>query len=263
MTRRFPVLLGCLLATAACGSDSPDTETTGARVAAPAEAATGPALMALHLYNPGSEEAHMQFVAGLSTLNQAVIDAGHPETAYQVWKVAGEQSGDYEYLFGSIWSNRAAYDAAHAHEAYTTAMAALEGSGIENREEVYNRYVQLSAPVEDPAPMPGGGPPILALHRFNLPSADSEAELLTALEDLNAAVAAAGHPETRYILWKVTGEQAGERAYLFGSLWSEQATYDAVHAHPAYESAAERHREAFSRLILDEIYNRYAYVGPN
>lgn len=261
MTRRVLVLLGGFLVPAACGTEAPETE--AAAESAPVATAAAPALLALHLYNPASEEAEARFIGGFRDLNQAIADAGHPETRYQAWKVTGEQAGDFAHLFGSIWTDRATYDAVHAHEAYTSAVAALEAAGIRPAEnQVYNRYIELNPPASEPAPMPEGASPLLALHLFNLPAAESEAEFISMLADLNAAIAAAGHPETRYTFWKVTGEQAGPRAYLFGSIWADRATYDAVHAHPAYTSVTATHQAAFERLVLDEVYNRYERVGP-
>jgi hypothetical protein len=108
--------------------------------------------------------------------------------------------------------------------------------------------------------MPGEGPTLLATHLFNLPSAESEQELVSMLEEFNAAVAAAGHPETRYTLWKVTGEQAGDYTYLFGSLWADREVYDAVHAHPAHQSLMETYGEAYQAMVGEEVYNQYERV---
>ena len=260
MTRRVLTLMGCLIVAAAC-AETPEPEATEDAVVATTEAASGPSFLALHLYNPPDEAAHQQFLAGFAGLNAAVAEAGHPETQYVAWKVSGDQEGDFGYLFGSVWADRATYEAVHGHEAYMAAMAALEESGIEPAaDEVYNRYEQLSPPAADPAPMPGEGPTFLANHLFNLPSADSEQEVIAMLEEFNAAVAAAGHPETRYTLWKVTGEQAGDYTYLFGSLWADREVYDAVHAHPAHQSLIETYGEAYETLVGEEVYNRYERV---
>jgi hypothetical protein len=249
--------MGCLIVAAAC-AETPEPEVSEEATVETTEAAPGPPFLALHLYNPSSEADHQQFLAAFSSLNTAIAEAGHPETQYVAWKVAGDQEGDFEYLFGSVWADRATYEAVHAHEAYVTAMAALQEAGIEPAaDEVYNRYEQLSPPVADPTPMPGEGPTFLALHLFNLPSADSEQEVVSMLEEFNEAVAAAGHPETRYNVWKVTGEQAGDYTYLFGSLWADRDVYDAVHAHPAHQSLMETYGEAYETLVGEEVYNQY------
>ena len=264
MTRRVLTLLGCLFVAAACDTGTPEPGTTDTGTAAAPDVASGPAFLTLHLYNPVSEAEHAQFLSNLTMLNRAVIEAGHPETQYTVWRVTGEQSGDHAYLFGSIWTDRAVYDAVHTHEAYLTATAAIEDTDTEPLvDEVYNRYVQLSPAVADPVAMPDTGPMLLALHRFNLSSADSEGEFVALLEDLNEAVAAAGHPETRYSVWKITGEQTGDFGYLFASVWADRAAYDAVHAHPAYQDLTETRSGVFDALIVDQIYNQYELVGPN
>jgi quinol monooxygenase YgiN len=260
MNQRLLGVFGCIVLAAACG-EAPQPEATEAQPGTTVPATAGPSFLALHLYNPGSDSAHEELLGGLSDLNEAVAEAGHPETRYAVWRVTGEQAGDYAYLFGSVWADRSTYDAVHGHEAYTTVMSALEESGVGPMEdETYNRYEELSPRVADPSPMPEGGATFLALHLFNLPSADAEAELIAILEDFNAAVASAGHPETRYTLWKVTGEQSGDRSYLFGSLWADRAAYDAVHEDPAYQSMAETHGDAYRTLVLDEVYNQYELV---
>jgi hypothetical protein len=260
MTRRVLTLMGCLIVAAAC-AETPEPDATEEAAVETTEAAPGPSFLALHLYNPASEAVHQQFLAGFGPLNAAIAEAGQPQTQYAAWKVTGDQAGDYGYMFGSIWADRATYDAVHGHEAYATAMAALEEAGIEPAaDEIYNRYEQLSPPATDPAPMPGEGPTLLATHLFNLPSAESEQELVSMLEEFNAAVAAAGHPETRYTLWKVTGEQAGDYTYLFGSLWADREVYDAVHAHPAHQSLMETYGEAYQAMVGEEVYNQYERV---
>jgi len=80
---------------------------------------------------------------------------------------------------------------------------------------------------------------------------------LTFLDELNQAVASSGHPETQYRTWKVTGEQTGDYAYLFGSVWADRATYDTVHEHPNYKAVWERHEETYQSLIPEEVYNQY------
>ncbi len=258
MIRRVLLPLGGILVLAACTTETPPEtpETTEAtEMAAPA---SGPTFLALHLYNPASDDAHQQFLTFLDELTQAVASAGHPETRYRVWKVTGEQTGDHGYLFGSLWADRATYDAVHEHDAYKAVMTPFEESGIEPFEaEVYNRYTALNPPTTGLAPISEVGPTLLAVHLFNLPSAEAEEQLVGILDDLNGAISKAGHSETRYGVWKVTGEQTGDYAYAFGSAWADRAAYDAVHDDQDYKALREQHQEAYDNLIPDEIYNKY------
>lgn len=257
MIGRLLLSLGGILVLAACATETPPEtpETTEAsEMAAPAS----PTFLALHLYNPASDDAHQQFLTFLDELSQAVASAGHPETRYRVWKVTGEQAGDHGYLFGSLWADRATYDAVHEHDAYKAVMTPFEESGLEPFEaEVYNRYAALNPPTTGLAPMPEGGPTFLAVHLFNLPSAEAEEQLVGMLDDLNGAISEAGHPETQYGVWKVTGEQNGDYAYVFGSAWADRAAYDAAHEHAEYKALMEQHQEAYENLIPEQIYNKY------
>ena len=259
IARTQPLLLGCALLLTACGAESPPPEAVEpAEPAAATEPEQSPAFLALHVYNPTSDEAHEQFLARLGELNRAVASSGHPETQYRAWKVMGEQAGDYGYLFGSLWADRATYEAVHEHDDYKAVMARFEQEGFEPFEgEVYNQYVALNRSATEPPPMPEGGPKLLALHRFNLPSTAAEQQLAGILNDFTEAVGHAGHPETAYALWKVTGEQAGEFAYVFGSLWADQAAYDAAHEHADFQAVMETHEAAYQGLITEEVYNRY------
>jgi hypothetical protein len=257
MTKSTFLPLGCILGLVACAPETPpEPAATAEAAAAPS---SGPTFLSLHLYNPPSDEAHQRLLTLLDELNQAVARAGHPETRYVVWKVTGEQAGEHSHLFGSVWADRATYDAVHEHEDYRAVMAGAEEAGLEPFEgEVYNHYTAVEPSAS--APWPEGGPTYLSLHRFNLASAEAEAELASMLDEFSEVVARAGHPETRYRVWKVTGEQAGDHAYLFGSAWVDRDVYDAVHAHADYKALQEKHQEAYERLPSEQIYNKYERI---
>jgi len=255
-------LVALILALAGCqgSSQEPADEAPADEAVVPAEP-DGVPFLALHLYNPASDEAHQQFLGLLSELNAAVLSTGLSDTQYRVWKVIGDQSGEHGYLFGSIWADRAAYDTVHAHPAYQAVMEQYRASGMEPfASEVYNRYLLLNPAPDAGADADGVEPTYLSFHLVNLASAEEEARLLDILEAGNAVVASAGHPETRYGLWKVTGEQTGDYAYMFGSLWADVATYDAVHALPEYEAFVAENGDAYAALVAGEVYNRYEPV---
>jgi hypothetical protein len=259
MVRSSLLPLGCALALAACTPEPPpepvETPETPETTAAP----SAMTFLSVHLYNPASDEAHQQLLTTLAELNEVVASVGHPETRYGVWKVADEQAGGYSHRFGSVWADRATYDAVHEHADYRAVMARVEESGLEPFEaEVYNRYAAIQPAAS--APMPEGGPGFLSLHLFSLSSAEAEAELVGMLDEFNEVIADAGHPETRYRVWKVTGQQAGGHSHLFGSLWADRATYDVVHEHADYKALQEKHREAYERLMGEQVYNQYERV---
>ena len=261
MIRRILLPLGCILVLMACATETPPepAETTEAPEAS--GQAPGFSFLALHLYNPASDEAHQQLLTALDGLSQAVASVGHPETRYRVWKVTGEQSGDHGHLFGSLWADRATYDAVHEHADYKAVMTKIEESGLEALEaEVYNRYTLLNPPTTPPPALPDEGPTFLSVHVFNLPSAEAEEQLVGMLDELSGAIANAGHPETRYGVWKVSGDQAGDYAYVLGSAWADRATYDTTHEHDDYKALQEQHEETYKSLVGDEIYNKYELV---
>lgn len=108
-----------------------------------------------------------------------------------------------------------------------------------------------------------GAPPstaFKAVHLVTLNDAQA-ATLLTGLTDLNAAVAKAGHPEIRYRLFKVTGQQAGTFNYLWESSWPSREVYQKVHDDSAYKAAIGRHPN-LQELLKEQVYNRYVEVTP-
>ncbi len=104
------------------------------------------------------------------------------------------------------------------------------------------------------------GPAIRSVHLLNLPSEVSEADLAEALGKLNAAVAEAGYPEAGYGLWKVTGEQSGEHAYLWEGVWPSQDGYDAIHESESWQAAWEATAEVYKAPSPEHVYNRYVEI---
>ena len=103
-------------------------------------------------------------------------------------------------------------------------------------------------------------PALKSHHLLNLPAGITEVEFAAVLSDLNSAIAEAGFPEAGYRLWKVTGEQVGDYAYLWEGNWPSQAAYDSIHNHAAYVAAGERIPAAYSALQEAEVYNRYVEI---
>jgi len=118
--------------------------------------------------------------------------------------------------------------------------------------------VLASAALAQEAPPEG---PFKAVHLVGLTSAAEVATLQAALDDMNAVVAKAGHPDVRYRLYKVVGKQNGNYNYLWESSWPSGDVYDKVHKSAGWESAMKRHPKA-DDLMKGELYNRYVEVAP-
>jgi hypothetical protein len=103
--------------------------------------------------------------------------------------------------------------------------------------------------------------PFQAVHLINVPSADAEKALLTALTDINAAMAKAGCAKCAYHLWKVYGTQAGGYNYLWASTWPGRDVYNKVHSSPEYQAAIGRH-QAIEKIMDSQTYNRYVELTP-
>ena len=100
-----------------------------------------------------------------------------------------------------------------------------------------------------------------AVHLVSL-TADDVTTLLSAISDVNAVLASAGHPEIRYRLYKVVGQQAGDHAYMWESSWPSGAVYDDIHKNPEFLAAVKKH-PIIERSRTSEVYNRYVEVTPS
>ena len=101
--------------------------------------------------------------------------------------------------------------------------------------------------------------PFRTVHLVALASAAEAAVLQAALEDVNAVMAQAGHPDVRYRLYKVVGEQAGPYNYLWESSWPGGEAYDKVHKSQEFIAVWKKHPEV-ETLMKNEVYNRYVEV---
>ncbi len=103
----------------------------------------GRATKSHHLFNLPSSVSEADLADALRMMNTAVADAGHPEAGYSLWKVAGEQAGEYAYLFEGNWPSQEAYDAIHESEAWQNAVEEFVEHEAIRPLEVYNRYVEI------------------------------------------------------------------------------------------------------------------------
>jgi hypothetical protein len=83
-------------------------------------------------------------------------------------------------------------------------------------------------------------PAFKTVHLFNLPSAQSELQLLAVLKDCNQLFQKLGYLHVQYRLWKVEGKREGDRSYLWESTWPDKITYDQIHQNKDFLALAEK-----------------------
>lgn len=103
----------------------------------------GPALKSLHLLNLPDGVSEEDLAAALTAMNKAIREAGH-HGGYRLWKVTGEQAGEYGYMWEGNWPSQEAYDAIHQLEAYQQPDFGGVDYEVIGPLEVYNRYVEIA-----------------------------------------------------------------------------------------------------------------------
>lgn len=264
--RLFGLLSLCLvLLLAACRSDADRVEPADPAVAEVETVAPDAPLLALHLLQLASDAEAVDLANRLDAFNTVVAEAGHPEVRYSVWRNTGERDTTYSHVFGSVWPDRATYDRVHGLEAYQTLMQEqMDELESITENDTYGRYTFVRAPgapdLSPPSTAPDA-PRFAALHLIDLADGVTAVDFADTLETLNEAVVEAGHPETRYLVWENTGERDTTHDHVFFSVWADRPTYDAVHAHDAWQSAADAMGppEAF---VADDTYLRLEEILP-
>jgi hypothetical protein len=79
----------------------------------------------------------------LAQFNRALAKAGYPNAQYRLYKVHGNQQGQYSHLWEASWSGRAEYEKIHNLPAYQDASALLKELAPFMDKEVYNRFVEI------------------------------------------------------------------------------------------------------------------------
>ncbi len=112
--------------------------------------AAGSAMKSHHLLNLDEVLSEAEFVEALRQINHAISDSGRPNAGYRLWKVSGDQTGDYEYLWEGVWPDKLTYDAIHESQAYQQAWEKALGPVYQRIDEsqVYHRFVEI--PVSGP-----------------------------------------------------------------------------------------------------------------
>ena len=110
-----------------------------------------PALKSHHLFNLPEGTTESDLAGALQEMNRAIAESGHPNAGYRLWKVTGEQSGEYSYLFEGDWPDQATYDAIHGTESWNKEWERLQSTFEPILEsEVYNRFTEI--PTGRPGP---------------------------------------------------------------------------------------------------------------
>jgi hypothetical protein len=124
----LPVALCAALGTAVLAQEAPPKE----------------AFKAVHLVTLTSEADVASLLGALDDMNAAVAKAGFPDIRYRLYKVTGKQAGSYNYLWESSWPGGAVYDKVHKNEAWVAATKKHPEMEALMKDEVYNRYVEVS-----------------------------------------------------------------------------------------------------------------------
>jgi hypothetical protein len=73
-----------------------------------------------------AQEATM--TRSLAQINSALTKAGYPNLRYRLYKVSGNQQGQFTHLWEASWSGRAEYDKVHNLPVYKETNALLKSS---------------------------------------------------------------------------------------------------------------------------------------
>jgi hypothetical protein len=106
------------------------------------------ALISHHLFNLPAGVTEAQVIDAIGEMNRGVAASGYANTGYRLWRVSGEQAGDYRYLWVGMWPDQATYDAVHATEAWNQALERAQP--VLDRvaaAEVYNRMIEITGGV--------------------------------------------------------------------------------------------------------------------
>jgi hypothetical protein len=82
-------------------------------------------------------------MADLADTNAAIVKAGCSSCVYHLWKVAGTQTGVYNYIRISSWPGRDVYIKVHSAAEYKAAIAKHPEVEPYYHAQVYNRYVEV------------------------------------------------------------------------------------------------------------------------
>jgi predicted ester cyclase len=103
-----------------------------------------PALKSVHLLNLPQGVSDSRIVSALHEINKVISDLGYPAAGYRLWKVNGDITTGYMYLWEGVWPSQAAYDVIHKNEDYLNALSPYEAMFQKVMDDqVYQRYSQV------------------------------------------------------------------------------------------------------------------------
>lgn len=99
---------------------------------------------AVHLVNLKSPDDVAALQAAIADMNKVVARMAQSSIRYRLYKVAGKQAGTYAYMWESSWPSGDVYEKVHKSTEWTSAMTKHPKMEAILKEEVYNRYVEVT-----------------------------------------------------------------------------------------------------------------------
>ena len=82
--------------------------------------------------------------AWMADMNAFIEKAGHKDVRYRLFKVVGKQAGKYDFMWESSWPSGEVYEKIHRLPEWKTIGSRHPGIGELVKDEIYNRYVEVS-----------------------------------------------------------------------------------------------------------------------
>ena len=118
--------------------------TTSIRTVAQEPPPDGP-FRAIHLVSLTPEQvATLQ--AWMADMNAVIDKAGHKDVRYRLYKVIGKQSGRFGFMWESSWPSGDVYKKIHSMPEWKAVGSRHPGVNDVLKDEIYNRYVEVTAP---------------------------------------------------------------------------------------------------------------------
>ena len=99
-----------------------------------------------------------------------------------------------------------------------------------------------------------------SIHLFDMPEGLTEAELATALAEMNSVIAGLGYPNAGYYLYKSQDDEIPDHRFYFEGVWPDADAYQKIHADPTFLAAGEKLRPLYDKIKAVEIYRRMSRV---
>lgn len=97
---------------------------------------------AVHMLMIQQTGEEKKLLAAMEDINSAIAK-GCPACTYHLWKVYGDQSGPFNYMWASNWPGRAIYEKVHLTTEYIDAMQRHPELQTIIDGQIYNRFVEV------------------------------------------------------------------------------------------------------------------------